>query len=164
MVTPGPPPHAPPASHPTPPTDPTLWHTGLLLRVALGSSGARLLRPRTLWLVADALFSSVEPTPAWFWRPCVPGTLNQCLTEDIFGHVQKNNTKTGVDDRRVKRRNGQLSCSVSKREAGSGDALGPCAQVSPRLTEKASPALRTRPVTLTSTSRLPGAAVPAGQQ
>lgn len=32
MVTPGPPPHAPPASHPTPPTDPTLWHTGLLLR------------------------------------------------------------------------------------------------------------------------------------
>ena len=120
--------------------------------------------PLTLRLAADALFSSVQQTPAWLWRPCVPGTLNQCWTEDIFGHVQKNNTKTGVDDRRVKRRNGQLSRSVSKHEAGSGDTLGPCAQVSPGLTEKASPALRTRPVTLTSTSRLPRAVAAPGDR
>ena len=31
MVTPGPPPPAPPASHPLPPTDTALWHMGLIL-------------------------------------------------------------------------------------------------------------------------------------
>ena len=31
VVTLGPPPDIPPASHPIPPTDPALWHTGLLL-------------------------------------------------------------------------------------------------------------------------------------